>query len=153
MSVGKSEEERDIPSERGRVRTVAADLARRTASMQLARFLTVGLLNTAVGLGLTWLLMALGSNTIAANAAGFAVGMTVSFTLNRKWTFAHRGDWRASLPRWLAVAAVAYVANLAVMLATSRGLGINPYYAQLLGTGTYTIVSYLGSKRFAFAAG
>ncbi len=120
--------------------------------VRMLRFLTVGVLNTAVGLGLIWLLMAAGISTTVANAIGFLIGMTASFTLNRKWTFAHRGDWRASLPRWLAVAAIAYAANLTVMLGLSRGLGLNPYLAQLAGVGTYTVLSYVGSKRFAFAA-
>ena len=124
---------------------------RYTAAMQLMRFLMVGVLNTLVGLGCIWLLLWAGATPVLANAAGFLIGMAVSFSVNRRWTFEHRGDWRASLGRWLLVAGIAYAANLGVMLGLTRLLGVDPYLAQIPGIAAYTLLSYLGAKVFVFA--
>jgi len=118
--------------------------------MQLVRFLIVGALNSAIGLAIIWFAMAAGVTNAAANAIGYAVGVIVSFALNRRFTFAHRGDWRPALLRWLAVFAVAWPANLIVMLLAVRA-GVEPHLAQLAGVATYTVLSYLGARRFAFA--
>lgn len=119
--------------------------------MQLVRFLSVGVLNTLIGLGSIWLLMWLGLGSLPANAAGFLLGMVVSFNLNRLWTFEHDGDWRASLGRWLVIAGVAYAANFIVVLVLTRLAGVNGYLAQLPGIAIYTVLSYLGGKLYVFA--
>lgn len=119
--------------------------------MALLRFLAVGVANTAVGLGTTWALMGLaGLGEGPANAGGYAVGLTCSFLLNRRWTFAHEGAVLPALLRFLLVFGVAYLANLAAVLFAVRGLGVNPYLAQLFGIPPYTALFYLGSRHFAF---
>ena len=118
--------------------------------MQVVRFLIVGALNSAVGLGVIWLAMAAGAGIALANAVGYAVGIVVSFLLNRRFTFAHSGDWRPALLRWLAVFAVAWPANLGVVLLAVHA-GVEAHLAQLAGVATYTLLSYIGARRFAFA--
>jgi len=118
----------------------------------LLRFLTVGVLNTALGLGFIYTAMALGAGLIAANAIGYALGILVSFVANRRWTFAHRGDWRPALARWLVVTAIAYSAQLAVVIALGRGLGSDPRLAQIAGIPVYLALTFVGGRSFAFAA-
>ncbi len=119
--------------------------------MALLRFLAVGVANTAVGLGSTWALMGLaGLDEAKANAGGYVFGLTCSFLLNRRWTFAHEGAVLPALLRFLLVFGVAYVANLAAVLFAVRGLGVNPYLAQVFGIPPYTALFYLGSRYFAF---
>jgi len=118
---------------------------------QVLRFLVVGLANTLVGLGAIWLLIGLaGWTDLQANAAGYAVGLCFSFVLNRRWTFAHQGDWRPALWRFLLVFAVAYGANLLAMMALRDGLQVNRYVAHALATVPYTAIFFLGSRLFAF---
>lgn len=59
------------------------------------RYLLVGASNSALGFAAIWLaLRGLDWPPAAANAAGYAVGFLWSFALNRRWTFAHRGNVR-----------------------------------------------------------
>jgi putative flippase GtrA len=115
------------------------------------RFLLVGVVNTAFGLGTIFALKALaGWGDVPANVAGYAVGLCVSFVLNRHWTFAHRGDWRPALVRFLLVFAVAYVANLAVLLALRDPAGVGNHAAHVAGMVVYTVIFFVGSRAFAF---
>jgi putative flippase GtrA len=118
--------------------------------VRFARFLAVGVLNSAVGLALIYAAMALGADYRVANAIGYAGGILISFVVNRGWTFAHDGDWRASFVRWLAVVGVAYAAQFAVVIGLTEGLGVDARIAQALGVPVYTLLSFLGARRFAF---
>lgn len=119
----------------------------------LPRFLAVGVVNTVVGLLSIYALKALaGLGDAAANAGGYAVGLACSFVLNRRWTFAHDGPVLPAVLRFAVVFGVAYAANLALVLAAIRFAGIDAYVAQALGIPPYTLLFYLGSRHFAFAA-
>ena len=118
--------------------------------MRFVRFLVVGLLNSAVGLALIYLAMALGAEYRAANAIGYAGGILVSFVGNRSWTFAHDGNWRASLLRWLVVVGIAYAAQFAVVVALHDRFGIGAHVAQALAVPVYTILAFLGARYFVF---
>jgi len=120
---------------------------------RLLRFLTVGLANTAIGLACIWSAMRfLGLGEGAANLCGYAIGVAVSFTLNRSWTFADTGAVSRSFPRWLLVTAIAYLVNLAVVLSAHRLAGVDPYLAQILGIPPYTAIGFLGGRHFVFRA-
>ena len=61
----------------------------------LVRYLVVGFLNTLLGLMVIYFAMyVLRFGVVAANVIGYAVGVVVSFLLNQRWTFAHRGPAR-----------------------------------------------------------
>lgn len=116
------------------------------------KFLIVGCLNTLIGLSCTFIAMAVFDvGYVGANALGYAVGLVNSFLLNRAWTFSHQGPWAASLARWLAVAAIGYLANLAVVIAVHSYLGVNAYLAQISGIFVYTGLTFIGARYFAFA--
>lgn len=116
-----------------------------------ARFLSVGAVNTLVGLGVIyackWLL---GFGDILANASGYTVGLTISFMLNRHWTFGHKGKVPVAVLRFLAVFAVAYSINLLCVLLAIRVAGIDGYISQAIGILPYTAIFYLGSRLYAF---
>jgi putative flippase GtrA len=117
----------------------------------LIKFLVVGVTNTAVGLSVIWGAKWLaGAGDVTANVAGYAVGMTFSFLLNKRWTFSFRGERCASLLRFLMVFAVAYVANLATVLGLIEVTGLDPFWCQALGTIPYSSLFYLGSRLYAF---
>lgn len=119
--------------------------------VQLLRFLLVGAVNTAVGLGSIWVLIGLaGWSDLPANAVGYAIGLACSFTLNRRWTFAHRGPWWPALWRFVLVFGVAYAANLACLLTLRDAFGVDRYLAHALATVPYTALFFVGSRRFAF---
>jgi len=120
---------------------------------RLLRFLTVGVANTAIGLSSIFAAMRfLDMSEAAANALGYAIGVTFSFVVNRAWTFGDGAPATQSFPRWLVVAGCAYLSNLVVVLAAYRLLGVDPYLSQLLGVPTYTGVGFLGARYYAFRA-
>lgn len=117
----------------------------------LLRFLFVGLANTAVALGVIFFAKIwLGLSDALANVLGYACGLTLSFLLNRRWTFRHSGALGRSVPTFLLVQAVAYFLNLYCVLMLIDW-GVNSFLAQALGIPPYTIMSYLGSRYLVFA--
>jgi putative flippase GtrA len=123
----------------------------RVISLSLIKFLLVGVVNTLGGLSticlLKWLLEA---NDAAANAGGYFIGLMISFTLNRQWTFGHSGAVMPAAARFVAVFAVAYLANLGTVLTLIQQFGVNGYLAQAIGVLPYTTLFYLGSRYVAF---
>ena len=90
--------------------------------MSFLRFCAVGVLNPLVGLPSFFALMRFGGvQYVVANAVGYAVGITISFLLNRSWTFYHKGPLLRSAARWTLVVAIAYAAN-AFVLIVSHGI-------------------------------
>jgi putative flippase GtrA len=127
-------------------------VSRRVVTATPLRFLGVGALNTLAGLAVIYVGMGLfGLDEITSNALGYGCGITLSFVLNRRWTFGHSGAAMPALLKFLATIGVAYAANLAaVVMAVDAGL--NTYAAQALGIPIYTSIAYWGSHRYAFAA-
>ena len=118
---------------------------------QFGRFLSVGMLNMLVGLLVIYALKGLfHAGDVAANAIGYAAGLTTSFTLNSRWTFAYRGRQLPALVKFLLVASVAYGMNLLTVLALIHYAGVNDYLAQALGIPPYVLTSYLASKFIVF---
>jgi putative flippase GtrA len=118
---------------------------------ELGRFLSVGVLNMVVGLlviyACKWFFDA---NDVAANALGYAAGLSTSFTLNSRWTFDYRGPRWPALIKFLLVAALAYGMNLLTVMALIHYAGVNGYIAQALGIPPYTLTTYLASKLIVF---
>ncbi|MEJ5364639.1 MAG: GtrA family protein [Desulfosoma sp.] len=116
------------------------------------RYVLVGLVNSVVGYGVIFGLLSLGANPYLSNASGYAVGITVSYILNKRFSFRSRKPDRTAFPLFVASLAVAYLANLAVLFALLRWGAVNPYLAQLLAGGVYTLVGFLGSRYIAFGS-
>jgi len=113
----------------------------------------VGFANTMIGVAIIFAARLLaGVGDVAANAAGYAVGLAASFVLNKRWTFGFRGERLASLLRFLAVFAVAYGANLATVMICIKVLNLNSLWSQALGIPPYTLLFYAGSRWYAFPA-
>jgi putative flippase GtrA len=119
----------------------------------LGKFLTVGALNTLVGLAVIYIAKWFFQfGDIAANATGYAVGLILSFVLNSRWTFGYEGQWIPALARFLSITLLAYGMNLLVVLLAIRVIGTDDYLAHALGILPYTLTVYLGSKYIAFPA-
>lgn len=117
----------------------------------LIRFLVVGVGNTLAGLLIIfagkWLLAL---HDVLANFLGYAVGIGMSFVLNKRWTFGDRQCYLGTLTKFLAVIAVGYCANLVTVLLFLRALTWNSYLAQAAGIIPYAAITYWGSKHAVF---
>lgn len=130
---------------------------------ELARFASVGALATVVGMGgmfaaynlLHW-------NYWLASGVAFAIGALLSFVLNRRFTFAHRGSWLWALLRFAVNVAICYTIAFAVARPVTlwclQVLGAGLSHAQAenialtLGNVLYTVINYAGQKWFVFRA-
>lgn len=115
---------------------------------QTLRYAAVGVVNTAVGLGAIWTLVALGLSPLTSNALGYALGLTVSFILNRTWTFQARDGM--PVVRFLGAFAVCYSANLATL---ALGLKIAPqavYLSQAAAVAVYSVLFFVICRYFVF---
>ncbi|MDD5461557.1 MAG: GtrA family protein [Methylococcales bacterium] len=118
---------------------------------QSVRFLAVGLVNTAVGLlSIYAIIFFFNAHPGLANAIGYAIGLAVSFVLNRFWTFSDSQSIVKVLPRYLTVAGISYLLNLGVVLIGTDYFGIGPYLVQLFGMAVYTPTMFLGCRFFVF---
>ncbi|MDJ0947534.1 MAG: GtrA family protein [Alphaproteobacteria bacterium] len=120
---------------------------------QPVRFAVVGVINTAVTLGIIYGgKFFAGLDDVLANLSGYVIGLMVSFLLNATWTFQHDGRvWPAAV-RFLAAFLVSYLLNLTVVLTLIRSLGVNDYLAHLAGAPVYTICFFLMCRCFVFRA-
>lgn len=114
------------------------------------RFLFVGILNTFSGLAAIFLGKALlGLSDIIANISGYGLGLLISFSLNKNWTFQYKGNGNTAFVRFLLVIIIAYCSNLTTVLIFIH-FGVNSYVSQALGIIPYTIISYFGSQNYVF---
>lgn len=129
----------------------------RTGSIaQVARFGLAGLANTVVGLlVIATLDLGLGLDPHVANAAGYAVGLALSFQLNRSFVFRRKGPLLATGRRFLVAAGCAFALNQIVLSAVARGLGTGDLarlVAQAAGVGAYTVALFVISRLWVFGA-
>jgi putative flippase GtrA len=117
----------------------------------LIKYLITGIGNTLVGLSVIYFcLYVFGWKSTPANLVGYGVGMVFSFAVNKRWTFGDSGSHLTAFLRFAIVLGVAYLVNLATVLALEQAFHVNKYLAQAAGVPPYTLVGYLGSRFYAF---
>jgi putative flippase GtrA len=120
---------------------------------RLFRFGLTGLANSAVGWAVIFGGLWAGMSGLAANAAGYAVGLVLSFTLNRRFVFGVTGAVRGrEVAKFLAAFAVAYGANVAVLRAVQPVLGADSPLAQVPALAAYIVIFFVLSQLFVFKA-
>lgn len=125
--------------------------AKQLSAWQFAKFCAVGLVNTLVGYSTVLVTsFALGLNPYAANVCGYAVGLTVSFVLNRRFTFASRQALLPSLAKFLIAFLPSYGLNLVVLHFSLDPLQLPEYLAQALAMGSYSITFFMLCRFFVF---
>src|SRR5512138_166001 len=140
---------------------MAASAVRRPARIApglalVSRFAAAGVINTLVGASVTLGLdLGLGVQPALANAAGYALGVLVSWVLQRRYVFRSRqARWR-DRAKFLAVVAASFLANQLVLAALHAALGQSVAArgaAQLLAMATYTTLQFLLLRFWVFPA-
>lgn len=121
---------------------------------QFVRFLLVGFFNTCLGYTIIFSCMyLLGLSPILSNALGYLIALLISFILNRTFTFRSRGRSSSELLRFLAVFAVAYCVNLAVLYELLKFSFTHEAVSQILAGIVYVILSYMMNKFLVFRSG
>jgi putative flippase GtrA len=119
--------------------------------VQLAKFSTVGASGYVINLAVyTALLRGADFHYVPAATCSFLAAVTNNYLWNRVWTFRHqRGHVAYQGFRFLVVAALAYLANLAVLSALI-GLGVDKVLAQAIAIVLVTPFNFIGNKLWSF---
>ena len=126
------------------------DYLHRSLWGQLWRYGATGVLNTALGYGLILsCVYGLETGVIIANVVGYGAGWILSYSMNKRWTFGHRGQTARTAAVFCALVAGAFVANLTVTLALSQ-IGIAYPVAQIIGAVVYSATVFVGMKWMVF---
>lgn len=123
------------------------------------RFLLVGVSNTLLSLILMFLLEGLGY--WPSTAIAYVAGATLSFFLNRYFTFHSDEDFWRSVGKFIINVAVCYVvgyglAKLLVPIPEQPNAVPVIWFerlSKLVGMGLYTLLNYFGQRFFAFRKG
>ncbi len=118
---------------------------------RIARFILVGLFNTAIGYGIILIGLFLGLGDYLANAIGFLLGLPVAYLLHRWFTFRiERSVSAGEVKRYAIAVLIAFACNIGVV-AIGRGLGyIEHPLVQLSAICTYAGVFYILSRLVVF---
>lgn len=119
---------------------------------QLIRFFVVGVINTLAGLSCIYLLQYFARvQPMIANFIGYAIGLSISFILNRVWTFKEQqNEARTSGPKFFGSAIIAYLINFGIVFLAVYVLKINSYLAQPFGIAVYTSFMFVACKFYVF---
>jgi putative flippase GtrA len=124
------------------------------------RFSLVGVVNTAVGLSIIFILMNIFHLTYwVSSSVGTAIGALLSFLLNRKFTFGSSISFRKGAPLFFIMILLSFFGSysLGEWLARKLAFPLNltsilsrKEVAVLMGACIYTISNYLGQKFIVF---
>ena len=118
---------------------------------QFFRFLTVGVFNTLLGYCIIFACMYLAKMTPeASNAAGYGVGLFVSYVLHRNFTFNSKQRKRDEIASFLIVFLVAYTTNFVALLVFIHKLGFNDGVSQVAAGVVYVAASFIMNKYYVF---
>ncbi|MBR4308334.1 MAG: GtrA family protein [Oscillospiraceae bacterium] len=133
---------------------------------KMKKFLLVGILNTLVGNGLSFLLLNLvpwerfsvGSAGAVNLSSGISTALAsiMSYYLNKYYTFQYKGKDRAVFFRFAINIAVCYfiaytlVSNLTIALLSGQADWIRENVSMVVGMCTFVGCNYIGQRYFAF---
>ncbi|NNL18074.1 MAG: GtrA family protein [Boseongicola sp.] len=121
-----------------------------TLTQQLARFATVGALNTVIGVAVIFACYQLFDLGLTlSNAIGYGTGLVISFALNGAWTFGSSQYNAPAIAKFLVIVAIGFFANLAA-INLLMALAVPYTIAQLFGVCTYSALVFLGMKYAIF---
>jgi putative flippase GtrA len=126
------------------------DTVKALTNDQRVRFLIVGGINTAVGYGTFAAVIFLGGHFIVANVIATAVGMTVSYFLNKYFTFRQYKKSFTEIIRFISVYFVSFMLGNVVLYVMVDIISISPYLAGALNLIFTTLISWFGHKYFSF---
>lgn len=126
-------------------------LTRRVAS-EFARFAAVGVVATCVHYSILIALVELAKmHVVPATSLGFIFAASVSYTLNRRFTFTHQPHFGRGLLKFVAVGAVGLTLNASIVGGLSHA-GMPYLLAQIIATGAVLTWNFTIARFVVFRA-
>lgn len=116
----------------------------------LIGYLLIAGINTLFGYIIIFSLIFSGVTAELSNFAGYAIGILLSFYLNKKYNFKSKQYRKSEFGKFVASMLISYLANLAVLSITYRALNMNVYFAQVIGGVVYTSCGYCMTNYWVF---
>lgn len=118
---------------------------------QVGRFAVVGAVATAAHYAILIALVEIGHvNPVLATTCGYVIGIVVSYTLNRRFTFSETtAPVASSFAKFVLLYGVGAALNGAIVAALI-GLGAMYLLAQVAATGLVLIWNFLGARYIVF---
>ena len=117
--------------------------------LQFVRYIGAGVINTVVGYGIIFGAMMLGASPYSSDVAGYSIGLTCSYTLNKYFVFLSKDKPGTDTVKFLIAFAIAYSLNLGA-LHIALLLGVDKYIAQIIAAVFYTGSMYLLSRFWVY---
>jgi putative flippase GtrA len=118
---------------------------------QFLRFVAVGAVTTAVQYAVLWLGVArFAAPAVVASAAGYALGVLLSYFLNYLLTFRSTRSHVAAAPRYVVVFGIGWFINAGLMTLLVHGWGWNLWLAQVIATGVGLVWNFSGNRWWTF---
>lgn len=118
---------------------------------QFISFFLVGIFNTLFGYAVIFLGMyGLGLSAITSNVLGYTLGLFISYSLNRVFTFKDSSKSAGEALRFLVVFAAAYCLNLACLIVLIDEFKIHEGVSQVLAGVVYVFSAFVLNKYYVF---
>lgn len=124
---------------------------------KLLKFISVGIVNTILGMAIMFgLYNLLGCSYWVSSAANYIIVSILSYVLNKKFTFGHKGEVAASSIRFAVNIAVCYLVAyglakpLAIWALAGCEVTLQENIAMLIGMCIFTGTNYIGQRLFVF---
>lgn len=117
---------------------------------EMTRFVLVGVGTNLLGYTVFLLLTYAGIDHKYAMSGLYAIGMTLGFFWNRKWTFSHEGAFYGTLSRYLTAHLGAYLINLGLLVYLVDKRGYPYQLVQAFAIGVLTVFLFFSFKFFVF---
>jgi putative flippase GtrA len=122
--------------------------------LRLLRYAVSGGASALTHVGVLFLgVEALGVAPVVASTVGFVASIAVSYLLQHAWVFRTDARHRTAGPRFLAVTAVAFGTNAAILMLGTEVASLPYPLVQAVALVAIPIVNYTLNARWTFAAG
>ncbi len=117
---------------------------------QFIKFITVGVLNTLIGLAVFYFFSFLGFHYSLALGLSYGVGIINSYIWNKKWTFQGKGNVFVEMLRFVLIYLCSYLINLLLMYIFVEKIDIVPEISIVITLLLTTAISFIGHKLWSF---
>jgi putative flippase GtrA len=127
------------------------DRKKTNSLIQFISFNIIGMLNTALAMGIYFLVVYLGGHYSFALFADYAFGICFGFFMNKHFTFRVRSGATVKMfSKMVFTYGLLFLVNLALLTCTVEFIGCNEYAAQIISFCCLMVVSFFVQKMFVF---
>lgn len=118
---------------------------------QLVKFAFVGISRNTLSYLIYLAITSLGIDPKIVMSFLYIIGTTVSFLVNRRWTFSHEGSLRRSVPRFVLAYLLGYLINLSLLLVFVDHMGFPHQLVQPVAIVVVALYLFLMLRFFVFS--